>query len=325
MTKYGPHNPHPLSQMKTELVWEGKYDEFGNQRVVDYSGFLFPLQRIETVDEPRSRAQAQGSLFDEKIAHRDDSRNRLIWGDNKLVMASLLEEFKGSIDLIYIDPPFDVGADFSLTVPIGESNDTAEKEQSILEMVAYRDMWGRNMNSYLQMLYERLVLMRELLSDTGNILVHCDWRVNSYVRGLLDEIFGADSFVNEVVWKRAQTVKGNVGQGTKSWGANLDSIYLYRKSSRSTFNDLFLPYADEYIEKFYKYYESDGRRYRLISMIGPGGASKGNPRYEVMGVTKYWRYSEERMKRMITDGDLSPIFPPFLRRVFVPDCGLMRP
>ena len=143
MTTYGPHNPHPLSQMRTELVWEGKYDEFGNRREIDVSGLSMPLQKIETIDEPRSRAEAQGSLFDEQKAHRDDFRNRLIWGDNKLVMASLLEEFKGAIDLIYIDPPFDVGADFSMKVAFGDEKETLVKDQSILEMVAYRDILGK--------------------------------------------------------------------------------------------------------------------------------------------------------------------------------------
>ena len=109
---YGPHNPHPLSQMRTELVWEGKYDEYGNRREVDVAGLAMPLQKIETIDQPRSEAAAAGQLdmFDKQAVRRDDFRNRLIWGDNKLVMASLLKEFKGKIDLIYIDPPFDVGA-----------------------------------------------------------------------------------------------------------------------------------------------------------------------------------------------------------------------
>ena len=149
MTDYGPHNPHPLSQMRTELVWEGKYDEFGTRREFNTAGLAMPLQKIETIDEPRSRAQAQGSMFDEQNAHRDDFRNRLIWGDNKLVMASLLEEFKGAIDLIYIDPPFDVGADFTMDVAIGDGTQVAAKDQSIIEMVAYRDMWGRGADSYL--------------------------------------------------------------------------------------------------------------------------------------------------------------------------------
>jgi adenine-specific DNA-methyltransferase len=121
--QWGPSNPHPLSTMRTELVWEGKYDEFGHRREVDVAALAMPMQRIETVDEPRQRAESSGQLelFEKKIAaHKpDDFRNRLIWGDNKLVMASLLKEFKGKIDLIYIDPPFDVGADFTMDIPIG--------------------------------------------------------------------------------------------------------------------------------------------------------------------------------------------------------------
>jgi hypothetical protein len=105
-TIYGPRNPHPLSQMRTELVWEGKYDEYGNRREVDVAGLAMPLQKIETIDQPRAEL-----AFEKKRPRRDDFRNRLIWGDNKLVMASLLAEFKGKIDLIYIDPPFDVGAE----------------------------------------------------------------------------------------------------------------------------------------------------------------------------------------------------------------------
>lgn len=167
---YGPGNPHPLSQLQTELVWEGKYDEYGERRGVDASGLAMPMQRIETIDEPRARAESQGDLFDSGKAHLDDFRNRLIWGDNKLVMASLLEEFKGKLDLVYIDPPFDVGADFTLEVEIGDEKESVAKDQSALEMVAYRDMWGKGTDSYLHMMYERLLLIRDLLSDSGSVL-----------------------------------------------------------------------------------------------------------------------------------------------------------
>ena len=163
MTIYGPQNPHPLSKMTTELVWEGKYDEFGNRRELHASGLAMPLQKIESIDEPRSRAEAQGSLFDEQKAHRDDFRNRLIWGDNKLIAASLLHEFQGAVRLIYIDPPFDIGTDFNFRVPLGDGNAT-EKQQSLLEMVAYRDTWGRGKDSYLQMIYERISTFRDLLT-----------------------------------------------------------------------------------------------------------------------------------------------------------------
>jgi adenine-specific DNA-methyltransferase len=195
---YGPHNPHPLSQMRTELVWEGKYDEYGNRREVDIAGCAMPMQKIEGIDEPRREAIAtqQLTLFEQQNTRVDDFRNRLVWGDNKLVMASLLQEFKGKVDLIYIDPPFDVGADFTMSVAIGDESEAIEKEQSTLEMVAYRDIWGKGRDSYLNMVHERLVLMHELLSECGSIYVHCDWRVNAYVRSILDEIFGSENFIN---------------------------------------------------------------------------------------------------------------------------------
>ena len=226
--KYGPHNPHPLSQMRTELVWEGKYDEFGQRREVDVSGLAMPLQKIETIDEPRSRAEAQGSLFDTKKAHRDDFRNRLIWGDNKLVMSSLLSEFKGSLDLIYIDPPFDVGADFTMDVAIGDSATLTAKDQSLIEMVAYRDMWGRGADSYLSMLSERLMLMKELLSSTGSIFVHCDWHMSHMIRLLLEDVFGREKFVNEIVWHYYNKMQGNVGHFPK----NHDTIFWYRNGEK---------------------------------------------------------------------------------------------
>ena len=224
-TIFGPHNPHPLSQMRTELVWEGKYDEFGNRREIDLAGLAMPLQKIETIDEPRSRAEAQGSLFDEVKAHRDDFRNRLIWGDNKLVMASLLEEFKGAIRLIYIDPPFDVGADFTFKILMGEGKDKVEKEQSLLELVAYRDTWGRGTDSYMAMMYERLVLMRDLLAEDGSIYVHCDWRVNNFICLVMDEIFGRKNQLNQIQWhfKRWPTP-------AKEWQKMHNTIFVYTKS-----------------------------------------------------------------------------------------------
>jgi adenine-specific DNA-methyltransferase len=198
--RWGLDNPHPFSKMKTELIWEGKYDEYGNRRAVDIAGCAMPLQRIETVDEPASRAHVQGNLFDPVKSHSDDFRNRLIWGDNKLVMASLLKEFKGKIDLIYIDPPFDVGSDFTCDVIIGDRDEKLHKDQSVLEQVAYQDTWGKGVDSYLQMMYERLILIRDLLSEEGSLFVHCDWHVCQYIRALLDDVFGKNNFLNEIIW-----------------------------------------------------------------------------------------------------------------------------
>lgn len=197
---YGPFNAHPLARLTTELVWDGKYDDFGNRRDVDAAGLAMPLQRIETVDEPRARMEAQGGLFDTQKAHLDSFRNMLIWGDNKLVAASLLSEFRGRVDLIYIDPPFDVGADFTMEVPIGDDVETIGKEQSTLEMVAYRDMWGKGTDSYLHMMFERISLMKELLSEQGSIYVHTDWHVGHFLKCILLEVFGAENFINEITW-----------------------------------------------------------------------------------------------------------------------------
>jgi adenine-specific DNA-methyltransferase len=199
---FGPTNPHPLSTLRTELVWEGKYDEYGNRREVDIAGMSMPMQKIETVDQPRSEAAALGQLamFEKQTKRIDDFRNMLIWGDNKLVMASLLKEFKGRFDLIYIDPPFDVGMDFSMNVAIGDENDTVEKDQSTLEFVAYQDTWGRGTDSYLHMMHERLVLIRDLLSDSGTLYVHTDWHVGHFLKSLCIEVFGKENFVNELTW-----------------------------------------------------------------------------------------------------------------------------
>jgi adenine-specific DNA-methyltransferase len=234
---YGPHNPHPLSQMRTELVWEGKYDEYGQRREVDIAGCAMPMQKIEGIDEPRREAAAnqQLTLFEQQNPRVDDFRNRLVWGDNKLVMASLLQEFKGKVDLIYIDPPFDVGADFTLDVSIGDGSETIEKEQSTLEMIAYRDIWGKGSDSYLHMMYERLALSKELLSDKGCIYVHCDWRVSHWLREILDFVYGSDSHINEIIWH----YKTFQGQARRYFAKKHDTLILYGKSNEFTYNQQF--------------------------------------------------------------------------------------
>jgi len=234
--RWGPDNPHPLFGRKTELVWDGKYDEYGNRRPVDIAGSAMPMQKIETVDMPRSEALASGqtTLGELKTTRQDDFRNMLIWGDNKLVMASLLKDFRGKIDLIYIDPPFDVGADFTMQVGIGNEMESVEKDQSLLEMVAYRDIWGKGTDSYLHMMYERLILMKELLSEDGSIFVHCDWHISYLLRALLMEAFGADKFRNEIVWYYYNKMQGNVNH----FAANHDIIFWFSKSSRYQFSQI---------------------------------------------------------------------------------------
>lgn len=242
---YGPSNPHPLSGLRTELVWEGKYDEYGNRRGLDAAALGFPRQKIETIDEPRSRAEAQGGLFDSGQAHLDDFRNRLIWGDNKLVLASLLRDFKGSIDLVYIDPPFDVGADFRMKLPIGDEKEAVEKDQSALEMIAYRDIWGRGTDSYLHMMFEALTGIRELLSEKGSVFVHCDWHVGHYLKLLLDTVFGRDRFLNEVIWHyRRWPAK------TDTFQRSHDVLLWYAKSDAHIWNQTYQALSEATLRRF---------------------------------------------------------------------------
>jgi DNA modification methylase len=187
---------------EVELVWNGKTGEVCQ--------VVLPFQVIEQVDEPRSEAVvlAQPGLFDATSGRQvRDWTNKLIWGDNKLVLSSLKNgpmreeiERQGGIKLIYIDPPFDVGADFSMDIEVGD--ETITKRPNVLEEIAYRDTWGRGADSFLAMIYERLILMRDLLAEDGSIYVHCDDRVNALLKTAIGEVFGFDSFVNEVIWRR---------------------------------------------------------------------------------------------------------------------------
>lgn len=184
-----------------ELIWPGKYDEHGN-RVVN-RGVALPFQVVETIKEGRaSRAVGHTTdLFAAKPSGQDEWRNKLIWGDNLLVLASLMAEFAGKVDLIYIDPPFGTGSDFSFKVLVGDGDDPLPgKEPSLMEEKAYRDTWGGGLSSYLSMLASRLELLRGLLSETGSIFVHLDVHVGPYVKVLMDEIFGRENFQNEIAW-----------------------------------------------------------------------------------------------------------------------------
>jgi hypothetical protein len=187
---------------EVELVWYGKTNNVCN--------VVLPFQIIEQIDEPRNEKQPFFNfLFPIDSRGRQESgwSNKLIWGDNNLILSSLKNgpmrdeiEKQGGIKLIYIDPPFDVGADFSMDVEIGD--ETFSKAPSIMEEIAYRDTWGNGTDSFISMIYNRLILMKDLLANDGSIYVHCDWRVNSLLRIIMDEIFGKENFVNQIIWKR---------------------------------------------------------------------------------------------------------------------------
>ena len=251
---------------EVELVWNGKTGEVCN--------VVLPFQVIEQVDEPRAEKDTalQFGLFDMDARGRQLKgwTNKLIWGDNKLILPSLKNgplreeiEKQGGLKLIYIDPPFDVGADFSMDIEIG--GDTFTKKPNVLEELAYRDTWGKGADSFIAMIYERLVLMRDLLAEDGSIYVHCDWRMEAYIRNVLEEVFGRDRFMNTLVWLRDSAAKG-AKKTSKQWSREGDSIIVFRKSDKATYNTV---YKDELADtqlREYMYEDPDGRKFKKVTL-----------------------------------------------------------
>ena len=246
---------------EVELVWNGKTNTVCN--------LVLPFQSIELVDEPRAEKTSDTSLqldlFDERGRQRKGWTNKLIWGDNKLILSALKNgplrqeiEAQGGVKLIYIDPPFDVGADFSMDIEIG--GDTFTKKPNILEEIAYRDTWGKGADSFIAMIYERLVLMRDLLAEDGSIYVHCDWRMNSYLRLALDEIFGKINFRNEIVWRK---YGGHKNTAKLKFTTENDTLLFYSANNRYTFNGIFRPLSEQTIKSEYKHIDENGRRYAI--------------------------------------------------------------
>lgn len=254
--------------------------------------------------------------------------NILYYGDNLEILRKYIPD--NSIDLIYLDPPFNSQANYNVlfkevTGEYSEAQITAfedtwhwtpEAERTFSEIVktapasvvemmrSLRSFIGTNdMMAYLCMMCIRLVELQRVIKSTGSIYLHCDPTASHYLKMVMDAVFGVENFRNEIVWKRADTVKGNVGQGTRFFDRNTDSIIFYAKSAINAFYPVFKKYTQEYIENSYRHIEpKTGRHYQLISMTGPGGAAKGNPQYEVMGVTRFWRYSQDKMRELIDAG-----------------------
>lgn len=238
------------------LYWKGK------RTTVDRTVLPFQnLEVVETINESRATREAEkGTMFKSDPEAADTTwRNKLIWGDNKYAMAALLEKFAGKIDLIYIDPPFATGANFETSVKIGEKEVEHTKEASAIEELAYRDTWGKGLDSFLQMMYDRLLLMRELLNEKGCIYVHVDYRVSSHLRLLLDEIFGQDKFKNEVIWcYRGMAVSKN------HYVRRHDNIYFYSKNGKSDFHwERISENLKESTISKYRNTDSEGRKFRL--------------------------------------------------------------
>ena len=235
-------------------------------------------------------------------------RNRLIWGDKKYVLPSLLPEFAGKVNLIYIDPPFDTGADFSFNATLHDHPDTDEdeaasfvKEPSIIEQKAYRDTWGRGLGSYLRWFYEATVLLRELLTENGSMYVHLDWHIGHYAKAILDEVFGLSCFVNEIIWKRTGT------HGTsRAFGVVHDTILVYAKTENYTFHPPSLPLEKDYLDSHYIQREQDGRRFQLVSAHGAGeGPGRRFGKKEIEPPPgRHWAYTQETIDKMLNEGKI---------------------
>ncbi len=293
---------------EVELVWNGKTSEVCN--------VVLPFQTIEHVDEPRIESGAahevSGTLFDTRGRQQSGWTNKLIWGDNKLILSSLKNgplrdeiEKQGGLKLIYIDPPFDVGADFSMDIEVGDGGDTFHKRPNILEEIAYRDTWGKGADSFISMIYERLILMRDLLAEDGSIYVHCDWRVNSAVRLALDEVFGKEQFKNEIAWKRKTGSSSQIGSTTDRFGHDVDLLLFYGRGDDSIFNMQFGESDPEYIRKFYRHTDDKGRIYRIADLANP--APRPTLRYEYKGYQppkNGWAISLKKMIQWEAEGRL---------------------
>lgn len=296
---------------EVELVWNGKTSEVCN--------IVLPFQTIEQVDEPRAEkpADTQGdlTLFKEMGVSLDGRgrqlkgwANKLIWGDNKLILSSLKNgplreeiEKQGGLKLIYIDPPFDVGADFSMDIEIparsaGGGGDTFTKKPNILEEIAYRDTWGKGADSFIAMIYERLILMRDLLAEDGSIYVHCDWRVNSFIRLLLDEVFGSKCYRNEIRWKR-QPVRGAKATSSQ-FARNSDGILFYNKSQNWVWNGAYKEYDPNFIKTKFRP-DENGRLFRDCDL--GDYSEKSIAEFESKGKIYVTNSGKKRLKRFLDE------------------------
>lgn len=268
------------NKRKLELIWEGKYDE--RDRRVAPLRVPLPFQTVETVNEATQDRQ-KNLLLEPVVAYGvQGDRNRLVWGDKKYVLPSLLPEFAGKVNLIYIDPPFDTGADFSFTATVPDNRATSgneslsfTKQPSIIEQKAYRDTWGvsaedrrlgvTHLDRYLKWFYESVVLLHELLHQEGSLYVHLDAQMGHYARCVLDEVFGGENYQNEIVWQRSTAHNNPI-----RYGPIHELIFYYTKGNGAIWNVQHTEYDTDYIDGHFTKKASDGRLYRVNEVTGSG-------------------------------------------------------
>lgn len=303
------------NRRQVELVWNGKTPEVCNT--------VLPFQTIEQVDEPRAEKPASEEsipLFsiDERGRQLKGWTNKLIWGDNKLILSALKNgplrreiEAQGGLKLIYADPPFDVGADFTMPIKIGD--DTFTKTPNILEEIAYRDTWGEGADSYLSMIYKRLLLMRDLLAEDGSIYMHCDWRLNSHIRLVLNEIFGSKNFRNEIAWRKTNSPKAQ----STCFGNQKDTIFLYSKSSDVCFHPAKRKPDEKYLKSFR--YKDERGRYQTVALSNTtdqGGFAKMQG-FEWRGKTARWMLSYQNLEKLWEEGRIHETPSGYRKKVYL--------
>ncbi len=279
----------------TELIWEGKYDKDGKK--VAPLHVALPFQTVETINESTKERQLAQDLF---TTGRDPQwRNRLIWGDKKYVLPSLLEEFAGKVDLIYIDPPFATGQNFSFNMRVDGEEFT--KEPSIIEQKAYRDTWGRGLDSYLQWFSEAVIFLQELLSERGSIFVHLDCNIGPYAKAAMDELFSR-TFQTQVVWQRV-----TAHSDSRRFGINYDLILHYSKAPDFTWIVRHVAHSEDYVESHYTQVNEEGRKFRWDNATAAGS---GPARYFFGKLLEpppgtHWRWSQERIDDLGASGRIA--------------------
>ena len=240
------------------LEWDGKSAEVPRLHL--------PLQVVETVNAPRAD---RGTLFEGGTETAEDGwQNMLIWGDNLHVLASLADRYSGQVDLIYIDPPFDSRQDYKVRIMVGDDDAAADQElskiSSVIEEKAYRDTWFKSYESYVQMLYSRLILMRELLSNRGSLFLHLAPNVSHMARVMLDEIF-TGQFRADIIWQRT-----TAHADTKDFGGVHDVIACFSKTDNHIWHEQLVPYSKDYVDQYYRYKDANGRRFMSGDLTGAG-------------------------------------------------------
>jgi len=298
-----------------ELVWEKKYDKSGAKSAP--VSVALPFQTIETLNESTQQRQKSIESF-LKGRGEPEWRNLLIWGDKKYVLPSLLRQFANAVDLIYIDPPFGTGEDYSyhVDVPDGETPASFTKLPSVIEQKAYRDTWGERpyeLDSYLRWFYDTLLFLAKLLKPTGSLYIHLDWHIAHYAKIVADEVFGYENFQNEVIWKRK-----DAQSFTKRYGVTNDIILFYTKSAEYTWNPIYEPLSEKTADKWYKYPEEADRdvvnrlgqtikkgtirRYNKADLSAPGDRTGTLAHHKWKGKWppkgRHWQYTVQDMERL---------------------------